>query len=248
MAWTAAAGASGSLRFEEGVARQPGAGAELYREQHWIRRDGDTPVERLVLYRCPDGTAFARKLIDYRASTTAPAFALEDRRSGYREGLRRGAQPILFHRPGAASAERSAALPGARLVADAGFDEFVRQNWLALSAGQALPLLFAVPSRLRSLQFRVSRSGETTIRGEKAWTFLLKLDGLLGWVAPSISVSYGQATRRLLRFEGISNLRDDAGEQPLVALIDFIEPVRAASEAQWQASLRTPLSGCRTGR
>ena len=35
-------------------------GRLLYREQHLVRRDGDRPLERLVLYRCPDGTAFAR--------------------------------------------------------------------------------------------------------------------------------------------------------------------------------------------
>jgi hypothetical protein len=237
-----------ALRLEEGIARSPQSAAELFREQHWIRSAGSQPVERLVIYRCPDGIAFGRKRIDYRDSSLAPAFLLEDRRSGYREGLRRDAAPALFFRPDATTAERSAPLASARLVADAGFDEFIRLQWSRLIAGQTLPLEFAVPSRLRSMAFSVSRAGETMLAGEKAWVFRLKLDGLLGWLVPAIEVSYGQQSRRLLRFEGLSNLRDDAGKQPLVARIDFADPARAASEEQWQAALKTPLSACRAGR
>ncbi len=237
-----------ALRLEEGIARNPRSAAELFREQHWIRSAGDQAVERLVIYRCPDGTAFGRKRIDYRDSAMAPAFVLEDLRSGYREGLRRGATPALFFRPDAATAERSAPLAAARLVADAGFDEFIRLNWSRLVAGESLPLEFAVPSRLRSMAFSVSRTGQAMLAGEKAWVFRLKLDGMLGWLVPAIEVSYGQQSRRLLRFEGLSNLRDDAGDQPLVARIDFAGPARPANEDQWQAALQTPLSACRAGR
>ena len=236
------------LRYEEGIARDPKSASELYREQHWIRSDGQRPVERVVLYRCPNGTAFGRKRIDYRDSATAPAFAFDDRRSGYREGLRQGATPTLFLRPKAGVPEQSAALDGRTLVADAGFDEFIRRHWMPLTAGKALPLAFAVPSRLRSMGFSVSRAGTASIGGEKAWVFRLKLGGLLGMVAPSIDVSYGQLSRRLLRFEGLSNLRDDAGAKLLLARIDFPVQARAASESQWQAALAAPLSACQAGR
>ena len=85
------------LRYEEGLARAPGGGALLYREQHWLRLREGRPLERLVLYRCPNGVAFARKQVDYRGSAPAPAFALEDARSGYREGLRRtGPRTVLY--------------------------------------------------------------------------------------------------------------------------------------------------------
>ena len=237
-----------ALRLEEGVARNPRSAAELFREQHLVRSAGDQAIERLVIYRCPDGTAFGRKRIDYRDSALAPAFSLEDLRSGYREGLRRDAAPALFFRPDHKSAERSAPLASTRLVADAGFDEFIRLQWSRLVAGETVPLEFAVPSRLRSLPFSVTRARETVLLGEKAWVFTLKLNGLLGWLVPAIEVSYGQLSRRLLRFEGLSNLRDDSGDQPLVARIDFAAPARSASEEQWQAALKAPLSACRAGR
>lgn len=244
--FAAPAPARAAISFEEGLARAPGDARLLYREHHLVRREQGRPLERLVVYRCPDGTAFARKRVDYRASATAPAFELEDARLGYREGLRRGGAPgELFVRDGAGAPERRAAVGGEGLVADAGFDEFIRAHWQPLLAGEAVPLRFAVPSRLESLGFRVRRIGSAQVGGEAAEVFRLRLGGWIGWLAPHIDVAYGSDSRRLLRFEGLSNLRDDAGDSQLVAAIEFPAPARQAGEAQWQALAREPLSACR---
>jgi hypothetical protein len=250
-AWVSAAmpvPAQEALRFEEGIARDPVSQVELYREQHWIRSESGQPRERLVLYRCPDGTAFARKRLDYRASGIAPQFRFEDRRSGYVEGLRQGGVPEVFVRMTTDAPMQSNALAATGLVADAGFDEFIRSRWSTLVAGDTVPFAFAVPARLESLGFSLRKVGQARVDDEAAWIFRLRLGGWLGWLAPHIDVYYGQQSRRLLRFEGLSNLRDDSGENPLLARIDFATPARPASEGQWQATLTTPLSACRTGR
>jgi hypothetical protein len=236
-----------SLTLEEGIAREPGSDRLLYLEQHLIRRQDGEPTERLVIYRCSDGTPFARKRVDYSASAVAPEFVFEDARLGYREGLRRrtGVESVWV-REGAGAAERSAPIEDdARLVADAGFDEFIRDNWAPLVSGESVPLRFAVPSRLQSLGFKVNRQGSGQFGGEPVETFRLRLGGLLGWIAPHIDVAYGRESRRLLRFEGLSNLRDDDGDSQLVARIEFPAPARAANEAQWQAFAGQPLSACR---
>ncbi|MBP6597358.1 MAG: hypothetical protein KA196_07565 [Arenimonas sp.] len=241
-------GAQAALSYEEGLARDPRTNLPLYREQHLVRRDGGTPVGRLVIYRCLDGTAFARKLVDYRRSSQAPDFALEDARLGYAEGLRRAGSAIsLFVRERATEPKRTAALAASpvTLVADAGFDEFVRDQWLRLQAGTSVPLSFAVPSRLESLGFKVYRVGSLELGGEPAELFRLRLGGLLGWIAPHIDVAYGRDSRRLLRFEGLSNLREDDGDSQLVARIEFPTPATATNEAQWRDFAREPLSACR---
>lgn len=241
--------APASLLYQEGMARAPDSLTPLYQEQHWLRMDGTRPRERLVVYRCPDGTAFARKRIDYRASLVAPEFRLIDARSGYQEGLRRLADgaAALWVRAGTTAEERSAAVDAANLVADAGFDAFIDRHWPALAAGQSVALAFALPSRLQSLDFRVARVGQTRLDGEPAWIFRLRLGGWLGWLAPHIDVVYGQQSRRLLRFEGLSNLRDDRGDAPLLARIDFPLPARIDNEARWQDALSEPLTACRVG-
>jgi len=239
--------AGATLRFEEGVARDPDSNAVLYREQHWLRSAGDRPVERLVLYLCPDGRAFGRKQVDYRRSTSAPAFRFDDSRSGYVEGLRDARGPEVYFRPGVGAPEKAMALPSKQLVADAGFDEFIRGQWPALLAGEAVPLDFALPARQESMDFTVRRVGDARIAGEAAWIFRLRLGGVLGWVAPHIDVAYGQQSRRLLRFEGVSNVRDDSGRKQLIARIDFAQPSRAVEDGQWQTALNTPLLACAVG-
>ena len=243
-AWPAHA----ALTFEEGVARDPESRALLYREHHLIRRSDGRPTERLVIYRCADGTAFARKRVDYRQSPEAPAFTFEDVRLGYGEGLRRsGNQVTAWVRDGRDARERSAALgdPAARLVADAGFDEFIRRQWQPLVGGTSVPLRFAVPSRLQTLGFKVARQGAATVGREPAELFRLKLGGVLGWIAPHIDVAYGRDSRRLLRFEGLSNLRSDDGESQLVARIEFAAPAVPGDEGQWRSAESLPLASCR---
>jgi hypothetical protein len=249
-----APGASTLVR-EQAIARDPGDGRVLYREQHWMRRDGaGRPLERVVLYRCAGaeggGHAFARKHLDYRADAAAPRFQFDDARDGYREGLRAGTPPRLFVRAGQAGTERAAALRGGRVVVDAGFDEFVRAHWDALAAGRALPLEFAVPSRLRSYRFLVGRvdGASAPLAGEPTLRLRLRLDGWLAWVAPHVDASYGLRSRRLLRFEGLGTIRDLAGGKPLPARIDFEGAPRPGDEAGWTAALAGPLSACAAGR
>lgn len=236
-----------TLRFQEGVARSPDSHQVLYREQHWIRDEAGRSSERLVLYLCPNGTVFGRKHVDYRASASAPDFRFEDARTGYLEGFKRGPGLRVFVRPGAQAPEQAAALAGTNLVADAGFDEFIRKHWAALASGQSLPLSFVVPARLESLGFSVRRVAQAQVNGEQAWIFRLRLGSLLGWLLPHFDVSYGQQSRRLLRFEGLSNLRDAAGKNQLTTTIDFPLSAQPVAEAQWQSALQAPLQACVIG-
>lgn len=236
-----------ALGFQEAAARDPDTGELLYTEQHLLRHQDQQLRQRLVLYRCADGTAFARKRVDYVASSLAPSFHFEDARTGYREGLRReGGARELWVQAAPGEAERSAAIEaGPGLVADAGFDEFIRGQWQPLLAGEAVPLEFAVPSRLDSYGFTVRRRGSTEAAGEPAEVFRLRLGGLLGLLAPHIDVAYGRDSRRLLWFEGLSNLRGDDGGDPLQARIEFPRPATRVDETLWRALASEPLSACR---
>ena len=77
-----------SVRFEQGQAWDMQKKRLLYTESHWTRFENNLLSERTVLYRCADGTPFARKVISYAPSRLAPAFDFKDARLDYREGLR----------------------------------------------------------------------------------------------------------------------------------------------------------------
>jgi hypothetical protein len=195
----------------------------LYIESHFVRGAGMVGEQRVVLYRCANGTeVFARKELEYGAAREEPRFTLVDGRSGYTEGLRRTAQGLeVFQRDGTNASLRSARVSErVAIVSDAGFDEFVRRHWTELEAGRTVRFPFLVPSRLDFLTFKVRKHHEETIEGAAASVIRLNLSGVLGWFLPYIEVSYRKSDRVLMRYKGLTNIRDAEGDN-LVAQIDF---------------------------
>lgn len=235
--------AQASITRHDGEARDPDTRRVLYREEHLVRRDGDAPTERLVLYRCPDRTAFARKRVDYRRSRLAPDFELIDAR-GHREGLRReGARTLVWS--GDAPA-RALAATEAPLVADAGFDEFLRTRWSTLTAGEPQRLAFAVPAYGRSLTFKIARAPAAKADRDALHRFELRIDGVLGRMLPGITVDYDRDERLLRRFLGVTNIRDARGEQVRAEIL-FPRSPQPADDALWKAASAEPLARCRLG-
>lgn len=234
----------------QGEARAPESGQLLYEEHHYLKLERQSPLERLVLYRCPDGAAFARKTVRYGQPSHAPEFRMEDARFGYVEGFEVDAQRgnVFFQRRAGESVEREAVMLGEALVVDAGFDEFVRARWDELQSGETVRVQFLVPSRLAAYDFKLKKLGNDQVYGDEVSVFRLALSGMLGWFADAIDVSYRNSDRRLMRFVGLSNIRATP-EENLVARIEF-PPLReqhALSESEWQAAVNEPLRDCKVG-
>lgn len=243
--------ASAGLIETRGHARDIESGALLYTEQHLLQVEDDTPRERLVIYRCPDGRAFGRKTVAYDAvMPAAPAFAMLDARLDYREGARRDDEGLLtwseFGAKDAPVGERVEQTPD--LAIDAGFDAYVRKHWNVLQAGEKLSVDFLVPSRGRAYAFHIIKLREDSIDDAPASVFRLRLGGLLGWLVSDIDVSYRNSDQRLMRFEGLTNIRIDA-EDLVAARIDFpVAEERASPDpALWQALRAEPLIACSLG-
>jgi hypothetical protein len=236
--------AAADVRYEQGKAWNPDKTRLLYTESHWTSYENDALKERTVLYSCADGTPFARKEISYANSTLAPGFSFNDVRFDYQEGLRwRGGQAQLWHKR-ANRARQEAVAESPNLVADAGFDVFVRTRWQALAKNGSQPLDFAVPSRLTSYSFNLARTDGALYRAQPAQNFKLGLNGWLGLVAPDIELTYGKTSKRLLRFKGISNILDNQGRKPVDALIEFPLADRAATAKEKLQAQATLLKSC----
>ena len=206
-----------------GYARSRDDGRLLYVESHHVRDAGKVGEVRVVLYRCSaDGPAFGRKELTYGATREQPEFKLTDARSGHVEGLRRTpAGPRVFVKENARAPQREAAVPaGAAIVSDAGFDEFVRRHWAELEAGKTVRFPFLIPSRLDALTFKVRKHADKTVEGAPASVIRLNLSGVFGWLLPYFEVSYRKSDQVLLRYEGLTNIRDAQGGN-MVAVIRF---------------------------
>lgn len=225
----------------EGLAYPAGGGGLVYREVHWLYRDGGVDA-RLVMYRCPDGRAFARKTLREVAGPSAPDFEFVDARSGYREGVRsRGGTREVFYRDRAGAREVARPLPkAAGLVVDAGFDRFVQAHWARLGRGQ-VTAPFLVPSRFQTVDIRVGDATEARERGRPVRRMGMVLAGWRGLVVPRIELTYDVAERRLLRFTGPGTVRDARGRLQMLRVEFPAAPVAGVPAAEIAAARHETL-------
>jgi len=224
-------------------ARDLRSGKLLYVESHFVSKALQADEARIVLYRCSaGGPAFARKELSYGATREEPQFTYVDARSGYTEGLQRaGAALQVFQRESGSAQLRRAAVPAnIVVVSDAGFDEFVRKHWSDLEAGRSVKFPFLIPSRLDYLNFRISKHGESVVEGAPVSVIRLNLSGFLGWFLPYIEVQYRKSDRVLMRYKGLTNVRDEQGDNH-TAQIDFPARERTAATVDLAQLRATPL-------
>lgn len=216
----------------EGLAYDKQNGRLLYRESHWL-----LPGERVVLYRCPNGEPFARKRV--LGNGVAPDFELVDGRDGYREGVRtRAGAREVYSRASSRAIEQRKSLPAqANQVIDAGFDAYVRQQWDATTQSRKRKIAFLIPSRLQSMDFTLNAMPPSA--GYQR--FGLALDAWYGGIVPSMTVTYSARDRRLVRFEGIGNIRTQAGKYPAVRIEFPLDPHGPASAADLSNARNAPL-------
>mgnify|MGYP000844122602 CR=1 FL=1 len=213
-------------------------GRLLYREVHYQDHDGDA-ARRVVLYRCPDGAAFARKIVRTQGDAARPDFAFHDARSGYREGVRTrdGQREIFVQRGG--SAERTAALPVADdPVIDAGFDAAVRAHWSALG-DRPQRLSFLLPERFAFLPMRVAKIGDANGMRQ----LHMSVDRWFGFAVPPIELRYSLEDRRLREFSGPGTVRDARGRPREVRIVFPAQSMRRVAATEVAAALADPLVG-----
>jgi len=212
--------------YKEGNALDLKSGKPLYVERHREHYRENKLLSRDVEYLCLNGQRFAEKSLKMdEDGSFVPDFFTSDWRSGYHEGVRlANDQRQVFFKRDSASLEESAALPAAEvLVADAGFDVLIGERFNDLLDQQTLLIDFLVPSRLTTIEFRLRQvklkqsDPSNTVRFQLAPNsafFRLLVDPL--------EVNYDRETRRLVSFEGLTNLRDLNGKN-YAARIEFPE-------------------------
>lgn len=213
-----------ALESRTGYAFSLDTGEPVYREIHHPEVEDGRLAGDDVRYVDTNGEEFARKRVDYRPNPVRPDFLLEDLRSGYLEGMEAlddGTVRIRHRDVGEDAISETRAEPPDDLVADAGFDIRMTRDFDRLLAGERVTLPFLVPSRGDWYAFRATPVAQTEVLGEPALVVRMELSGWVGRLLTSpIDVSYHRETRALLRYEGVSNIRDENGES-LNVRIDF---------------------------
>lgn len=196
-----------------GVAYGPG-GRVLYREQHEVVEDDGRLESAVTTYLDPDGRTIGRLESDYRRSAFAPDYSFLDLRTGKRESARNeGASIVLRY------GDQEKRYPVSRdeiVVLGQGMHQFVRAN-LERLAKETVSVRFGIPSRLDTYGFRIRPIGRPS---QGVVRLRIESDSwLIRTLAPHLEVDYELSTRRLLRYEGVSNLDGPGGETQKVVIV-----------------------------
>lgn len=229
-----------SLERRVGHAYRLATGELAYRVVHEPRVDGERLLADHVRYVTPDGELIARKTVQFGGNPLIPAFRLEIVRNSHVTGLERLSPDRieLFSRDGAdAETDRTEMTVPSNLVADAGFDILVNRRFDELKAGEVLRFPFAVPSRLRTIQFRAQMVDQREVLGEPAVIVRMEpANAFYRLFVDPLHFAYDAETGALLRYEGPSNLPDPERDGRYRVRIDFppgdakpVAPERTAS-------------------
>jgi len=203
-----------------GVARELKGVATLYEEHHVI---DPATQQRTVSYQI-NGGEFARKTVDYRDSAIAPTFEQHDARRGEFAGARYhdGGVELGYREDKTQSIKWKPVASSKRpLVIDAGFDNFIRQQWQQLRAGKKVDFDFAVPSRGMAVHLVLMREDHQQCDEKMpvaglclrvyAASYLVRI-----FFSP-LHLLYND-NQQLVRFMGLSNINDAKGDGQLVRI------------------------------
>jgi hypothetical protein len=190
----------------------------LYTEEFTDRFIDGKHFETLTDYFDPSHKKIAQRVLDFRKSKYAPDFTTEDLRSGYMEGAEIVGDKIkLFNRKSKNLEvnEKLMSIPSP-VVVDGGFNQFIKANWATLEKGEIITFHFAIPARLDYFTLRAVKVEST----ETEMKIRVEPDkAVLRWIAEPIIVNYSKDTRRIMSYQGQSNISDEKGNSFVMKLV-----------------------------
>jgi|GEM_PF-458902 len=186
-------------------------GVLVYAERHVLTYDDEGVVGSRTTYFDPEGGEIGSLVSDYAPSPQFCDYTFRDRRRGYVDGVRLGDDTLcLFRREDPSAPEETRCLPREEnQIVGQGFHHFIRNRLDAIAEGKTYHVKLALPSRLDELDFRIRKTG---LEGERMTIRLESDHWVVRLFAPHIDVVYDRERKRLLIYEGISNVADASGE------------------------------------
>jgi hypothetical protein len=161
----------------------------LYSEHHFCAAD---QMLCTVQYRDNLGEIFATKDLDYRQNPISPSLTMTD----YRRDMQL----------------RIPASEQSNVVVDAGFDNYVRSIWEDLDAGNKATFPFLVAGFDKPVKMKALRNDSNDCTSAELCLEINLDSWFLGMIIDPIELSYSRADRKLRRFSGISNIKDEDGD------------------------------------
>lgn len=194
-----------------------GAGGLEYVEHHTVRYEDGMVSESKTIYLDPDNRQIGDLVSDYAEGPQYGSYQFRDLRARYEDGADvLGDRIFVFRKSTPRKAKKTNELNRIdNQIVGQGFNHFIAYNLDAIAAGQILHVRLVLPSRLSQYKFRIRLR---KIADDTAYIRLEIDNWFLRLLAPYIDAEYSLKTKRLLRYEGISNLTDASGKHKKVVI------------------------------
>lgn len=202
----------------QGIATDLKSDKLYYVEEHKELLSQHQLVETIIQYKDAAGEIIAKKVIDYSENKITPSFEQQDYRDGYVEGITYQGDKLVFkYRKSSSDKLKTKTISKpADLVVDGGFNYYIKAHWDELLVGQSMVFNFAVPSQLDYFSFRLYKESNQS----DAVVFRMEPDNfILRNLVDPIRVTYKKSTKRILKYEGLSNINDRGGKSYLVKIM-----------------------------
>ncbi len=187
----------------------------LYTESHHEKYNDGLLQRSEVIYKDPAENIFASKVADFRNSQFMPEFALENTLTGHVEKTRfiDNKYEVIFSESKDKTRKESQIIYEDSAISDAGFDNFIIENWGQIIEGKKFKRDFLVPSMQEFLSFRIYQDAIVNKEGQSLRLINIEPDSFfVRVIAGTLKLYYDSEKPALRVFEGVSNMRDSQGD------------------------------------
>lgn len=196
-----------SVEHFSGLATDLKTGQPLYREVHEQHYDGTRWLGGNIRYLAPDGRLLGEKTLDFSRSRYVPLMRFSQPGIGYEDSITGISDQDITVGTRRQNVIQQTTVPRQpEQAADSGFNAYVVDQLPSLAQGRTLHMRFVVVGQRDQYRFRILPQEQLQLGGERALRLRVEPDSLLRWVVDPLTLVYGLESRRLLRYEGVSNL------------------------------------------
>jgi hypothetical protein len=190
----------------------------VYTEEHFEEWDEQNIKKVKTIYRDPEQKVIAEFHNDFSHSLKFPLVSFKDERTGEEHGTRLKDNQYSFYKKENAQATELTQMYDKKdmSVAGQGFHFFIVSQLSSLKKGDHAVVDFAIPGRLTSYQFQYKVEELTS---DEAVIKLFVNNLFLRMIAPSLSMRYSLKSKRLLEYNGLSNLKNAKGHTQKVKIV-----------------------------
>lgn len=197
-------------------------GKKLYQDFHQEFYDKGKHLYSIVEYKDNNGKIFAKKNINFQKAGPRAEFLLTDFRDGYVEGseIIDGKLKMIYQKNKSEEKKEEFIEYPYNSVIDGGFDIFIRKNWEEIIAGKRKQFFICAPSQMDCFKFVVFKVNEDSYNGKDSVLVRVELNNfILAALVKPILINYEKSSKRILKYDGISNINNEQGKSLVVRII-----------------------------